>query len=217
MSSALVMDRFTGTAILDAGPRRRDLGVIGVVGRASGLDFDARIAHPLADFGERFSPAVQSGGDVLARFCVRVDEVRASLALLADLIGRPSMPSMWPRPRGPQRWAPSERRGGYRRGLAGGGGAPGGARRRRPAGPGQGGRPVLPQLARSPRVAWPTRSSPTFRSPTRASTSPMPGTTCEREVSIARFINSIKLRSRSQPGGRHHSTHGPAPGESGMP
>ncbi len=59
MSSALVMERFTGTAVLDEA-HARDLGVIGVVGRASGLDFDARITHPLADLGD----AVLAGGAV---------------------------------------------------------------------------------------------------------------------------------------------------------
>ena len=86
-SSALVMERFTGTAILDEA-QARDLGVIGLVGRASGLEFDARTTHPLADLGDTFLPAVQSSGDVLARFCLRVDEVRISLSLLADLVGR---------------------------------------------------------------------------------------------------------------------------------
>jgi Ni,Fe-hydrogenase III large subunit/Ni,Fe-hydrogenase III component G len=86
-SSALVMERFTGTAILDQS-HARDLGVIGVVGRASGLAFDARFAHPLVDLGDGCSPVLHSGGDVLARFRVRVDEVRASLSLLATLSGR---------------------------------------------------------------------------------------------------------------------------------
>ncbi len=45
-------------------------------------------AHPLADLGDGFSLTVHSGGDVLARFRIRVDEVRASLSLLADLIER---------------------------------------------------------------------------------------------------------------------------------
>ena len=82
------MERFAGTAVLDQA-HARDLGVVGVVGRASGLAFDARIAHPLVDLGRASSrPHVQTGGDVLARFSVRVDEVRASLSLLADLIDR---------------------------------------------------------------------------------------------------------------------------------
>jgi Ni,Fe-hydrogenase III large subunit len=82
-SSSLVMDRFTDAAVLDHA-HAVELGVVGVVGRASGLEFDARIAHPYTPPLEGFSSAVHSGGDVLARFRVRVDEVRASLGLLAQ-------------------------------------------------------------------------------------------------------------------------------------
>ena len=92
-SSALVMERFTGTAVLDES-HARDLGVIGVAGRASGLAFDARIAHPMVDLGDGFFAAMHSGGDVLARFSVRVDEVRASLALLAASSDA-AVPSKW--------------------------------------------------------------------------------------------------------------------------
>ncbi|MCU1492541.1 MAG: hypothetical protein JWO62_305 [Acidimicrobiaceae bacterium] len=86
-SNALVMERFAGTATLDES-HARDLGVVGVVGRASGLVFDARVAHPFVDMAEGFSPVLHTGGDALARFLVRVDEVRASLALLGDLTNR---------------------------------------------------------------------------------------------------------------------------------
>ena len=44
-SSALVTDRFTGAAVLDRS-QAAELGVVGVAGRASGLPFDARVAHP---------------------------------------------------------------------------------------------------------------------------------------------------------------------------
>ena len=44
-SSSLVMERFGGTAVLD-GEHAGKLGVVGVAGRASGLVFDARQAHP---------------------------------------------------------------------------------------------------------------------------------------------------------------------------
>ena len=84
-TSALVIERFTGTAVLDES-HARDLGVVGMVGRASGLSFDARIAHPVIDLGAEFSATVHTGGDVLARYFVRVDEVRASLSLLSRLI-----------------------------------------------------------------------------------------------------------------------------------
>ncbi|HVB93703.1 MAG TPA: NADH-quinone oxidoreductase subunit C [Acidimicrobiales bacterium] len=86
-SNSLVMERFTGTATLD-GSHARDLGVVGPVGRASGLAFDARLAHPFVDLPDGFSPALHPGGDVLARYAVRVDEARASLSLLALLIDR---------------------------------------------------------------------------------------------------------------------------------
>jgi Ni,Fe-hydrogenase III large subunit/Ni,Fe-hydrogenase III component G len=81
-SSALVMDRFTGAAVLDHA-HAVELGVIGLAARASGIRFDARLAHPSTIPFEGFSPSVHAGGDVLARFRVRVDEVRMSLALLA--------------------------------------------------------------------------------------------------------------------------------------
>ncbi|HET9058850.1 MAG TPA: nickel-dependent hydrogenase large subunit, partial [Acidimicrobiales bacterium] len=84
-SNVLVMERFAGTATLDE-PRARDLGVVGVVARASGLDFDARTAHPFFKYADGFTPVRRTTGDVLARYAVRVDEVRASLSLLADLI-----------------------------------------------------------------------------------------------------------------------------------
>jgi Ni,Fe-hydrogenase III large subunit/Ni,Fe-hydrogenase III component G len=86
-SNSLVMERFAGTATLEES-HALDLGVVGVVGRASGLPFDARVAHPFVGLPEWFSPVLHSGGDVLARFSVRVDEVRVSLSLLASLVER---------------------------------------------------------------------------------------------------------------------------------
>jgi Ni,Fe-hydrogenase III large subunit/Ni,Fe-hydrogenase III component G len=86
-SNALVMERFTGTAVLDRS-HAAELGVVGVAARASGEPLDGRVAHPCVEVGDGFSAALRTGGDVLARFEVRVEEVRASLALLALLIGR---------------------------------------------------------------------------------------------------------------------------------
>jgi Ni,Fe-hydrogenase III large subunit len=82
-SSALVMERFAGTAVLDE-EHARDLGVVGVAGRASGLAFDARQSHPSVSMPESFTPAIQAVGDVKARFEVRVEEARTSLHLLED-------------------------------------------------------------------------------------------------------------------------------------
>ncbi len=82
-SRALVMDRFRGAAVLDR-THATELGVVGVAGRASGLPLDARVAHPFAPRTAGFTPATRAAGDVLARFEVRVEEVRSSLALIAD-------------------------------------------------------------------------------------------------------------------------------------
>jgi Ni,Fe-hydrogenase III large subunit len=49
---------------------------------------DGRVAHPCVEVGDGFSAALRTGGDVLARFEVRVEEVRKSLSLLAHFIGR---------------------------------------------------------------------------------------------------------------------------------
>ncbi len=81
-TSALVMDRFAGAAVLHRS-QAEELGVVGLTARASGVQDDARITHPQTPPVEGFSPAVQTDGDVMARFRVRVDEVRASLSLLA--------------------------------------------------------------------------------------------------------------------------------------
>jgi Ni,Fe-hydrogenase III large subunit/Ni,Fe-hydrogenase III component G len=86
-ANTIVMDRFTGTAVL-ATSQAKEIGVVGVVARASGLVLDARLSHPFVDPSVGFLPAHHDAGDVLARFLVRCDEVDASLALLADYIGR---------------------------------------------------------------------------------------------------------------------------------
>src|ERR1019366_414874 len=86
-SNTVVMDRFKGTAVLSA-QDAAGIGTLGVVARASGLTLDARIAHPFTDLGSGFRPAQQSGGDVMARFAVRAEEVRGSLGLIAELAGQ---------------------------------------------------------------------------------------------------------------------------------
>jgi len=86
-SSALVMERFTGTAVLDEA-HARDLGVVGVAGRASGLAFDARQSHPSVLMPGSFSPAICPVGDVKARFDVRVEEARTSLSLVSEFAQR---------------------------------------------------------------------------------------------------------------------------------
>ena len=83
LGQSIVMDRFTGTAVLNPHDIA-ELGVLGVVARASGSVFDARVAHPVGQVRADFAPAGALTGDVLARFQVRVAEVDASVTLLED-------------------------------------------------------------------------------------------------------------------------------------
>jgi Ni,Fe-hydrogenase III large subunit/Ni,Fe-hydrogenase III component G len=89
LGHSVVRDRFTGTAVLTR-EQAADLGTLGYVARASGVDVDARRDHPTlaAEFSR---PAHQhTGGDVLARFCMRAEEITESAAMitaLVDLLG----------------------------------------------------------------------------------------------------------------------------------
>jgi Ni,Fe-hydrogenase III large subunit len=85
MSNSVVMDRFRGTAVLSA-EDAVGIGTLGVVARASGSTLDARIAHPFVALGASFRRSCETGGDVMARFLVRIDEVRISLSLIAELV-----------------------------------------------------------------------------------------------------------------------------------
>jgi Ni,Fe-hydrogenase III large subunit/Ni,Fe-hydrogenase III component G len=91
-SNSLVVERFTGTAVLP-GEQAAELGTLGYVARASGMDIDARRDHPggvLAGDGLRLADLLtvptQSGGDVQARFQQRVAEIEASVAVLDTLV-----------------------------------------------------------------------------------------------------------------------------------
>jgi Ni,Fe-hydrogenase III large subunit/Ni,Fe-hydrogenase III component G len=85
LGHSVVHDRFAGTAVLTRG-QAADLGTLGYVARASGLDVDARRDHPtLAAVFSR--PAHQhAGGDVLARFCVRAEEIIESVGMITTLV-----------------------------------------------------------------------------------------------------------------------------------
>ncbi|MDH2902689.1 MAG: NADH-quinone oxidoreductase subunit C [Actinomycetota bacterium] len=76
LANAVVVDRFEGTAVLSATDAAA-IGTVGVVARASGLDFDARRSHPMGE--DEFAPVLQHRGDVMARFTQRAQEFRASL------------------------------------------------------------------------------------------------------------------------------------------
>ena len=96
LGNSLVAERFTNTAILTT-QQAHDLGALGYVARASGLDIDARRDHPASDLTELPVPT-HTTGDVLARFHQRAAEIDASLALLDTLLrdASPGTVSGWP-------------------------------------------------------------------------------------------------------------------------
>src|SRR5664280_763081 len=85
LRSSVVVDRFTGTAILRAA-QARGIGALGYVARASGVDIDARRDHPFHEATAHVIPVTRTQGDVLARFLVRSGEVAASILLLVELL-----------------------------------------------------------------------------------------------------------------------------------
>jgi Ni,Fe-hydrogenase III large subunit/Ni,Fe-hydrogenase III component G len=84
-SNTIVMERFTDTAVLGV-EQAEEIGVLGVVARASGLLLDARVAHPFIEQPSGFFPAHRESGDVMGRFLIRCDEVSSSLALVSAYV-----------------------------------------------------------------------------------------------------------------------------------
>ncbi len=85
LGHSVVRDRFTGTAPLTL-QQARDLGTLGYVARASGLDSDARRRHPAHPDLPEPPTASQETGDVLARFMIRAQEFQDSTAYISALI-----------------------------------------------------------------------------------------------------------------------------------
>jgi Ni,Fe-hydrogenase III large subunit/Ni,Fe-hydrogenase III component G len=84
-SSDSTRDRLERTGILSP-DKARDLGIVGVAGRASGIDRDVRRDHPYAAYGGKSLRApVYQEGDVLRRVLVRAGEVTESLRLIRSI------------------------------------------------------------------------------------------------------------------------------------
>ncbi|MCX9013056.1 MAG: NADH-quinone oxidoreductase subunit C [Candidatus Methanoperedens sp.] len=65
----------------------KELHIVGVAGRASGIDRDARRDHPYAAYPElNFKVQVQNSGDVYARTKVRADEVCESVSIIEQAL-----------------------------------------------------------------------------------------------------------------------------------
>ncbi len=85
LSSSSTLDRLETTGQLSHKEAHR-LGIVGMAGRASGIDRDFRRDHPHCTYGELpFTPVVREEGDVFARFHIRIDEVRQSCDIIENL------------------------------------------------------------------------------------------------------------------------------------
>jgi Ni,Fe-hydrogenase III large subunit len=81
-SSESTRDRLELTGVLRP-EKAKDLGIVGVAGRASGMDLDVRRDHPYAAYGRySFRVPVYQVGDVWHRMQVRIDEVNESLGII---------------------------------------------------------------------------------------------------------------------------------------
>jgi Ni,Fe-hydrogenase III large subunit/Ni,Fe-hydrogenase III component G len=85
LHNTLVLERLQGTGRLTA-RTAGEMQVVGLVGRASGLDADARRDAPFAAYGElSVRVAGRSEGDVWARTVVRIDEAREAGRLVGEV------------------------------------------------------------------------------------------------------------------------------------
>lgn len=83
------IERLQEIAVLDVG-LAQELGAVGVIGRASGIDYDVRRDHPYDGYQDIEAPQVfcESVGDAATRLKLRVLELKESLQLLARLLGK---------------------------------------------------------------------------------------------------------------------------------
>jgi Ni,Fe-hydrogenase III large subunit len=91
-NSVTLMGRLKGAGTL---PRKvaDDLGIMGLAGRAVGIKSDTRVDYPYGAYDEVVLKhiALETGGDVYARFSVRIKEVHSSIELILSALK--SMPA----------------------------------------------------------------------------------------------------------------------------
>lgn len=86
--SSSTIDRLEHTGVLKPGVAR-DLGVVGIAGRASGFDHDLRRDFSHAAYDQvKVSVPVYQAGDVEHRMQVRIDEVRESFLLIEQFLAK---------------------------------------------------------------------------------------------------------------------------------
>lgn len=80
------LDRVESTGILSR-QAARDLGVVGVAARASGVDIDMRRDHAYSLYKQlHFKVPVYTSGDVAARLWVRAEEVEQSIQIITQVL-----------------------------------------------------------------------------------------------------------------------------------
>jgi Ni,Fe-hydrogenase III large subunit/Ni,Fe-hydrogenase III component G len=86
------LDRLEATGIITA-DRAHQLGLVGPVARASGINIDTRRDHPTVPYIDRpVTVQCRSSGDVLARYQVFQAEIDESLGLIDELAARAAEP-----------------------------------------------------------------------------------------------------------------------------
>jgi Ni,Fe-hydrogenase III large subunit/Ni,Fe-hydrogenase III component G len=86
--SSSTRDRLETTGILKS-ETARDLGVVGIAGRASGFAHDLRRDFPHASYDQvQFTIPIYQEGDVLRRMQVRIDEVRQSFSIIEQTLAK---------------------------------------------------------------------------------------------------------------------------------
>ncbi len=79
-------ERVRDTGILST-KKALEIGVVGVVARASGLNLDSRSLYPFAPYDKlQVKVPLYTAGDVNSRVWVRIEEVRESMRLLRELL-----------------------------------------------------------------------------------------------------------------------------------
>src|SRR2546422_9615944 len=88
LDNTTVLERLQGTGRLSPATAT-EMQVVGLVGRASGIDADVRRDAPFAAYGEaEVRVPVYETGDVWARTMVRIDEMREAARLIRTTAGR---------------------------------------------------------------------------------------------------------------------------------
>jgi Ni,Fe-hydrogenase III large subunit/Ni,Fe-hydrogenase III component G len=87
--SSSTRDRLETTGILKP-EIARDLGVVGIAGRASGFNHDLRRDFPYSAYDRlKFTVPVYREGDVQRRMQVRIDEVRQAFSIIEQVLANP--------------------------------------------------------------------------------------------------------------------------------